>query len=108
VAILGTVLGSVYRGHLSVTGVPAAAAAIAKGSVVAGVRVAHALGSATLLGSVRSAFVQGMDTMLWACGAIALASAVLALLFLPRRADGVPAVPVSVGESDLERAGLEV
>ena len=88
VAILGTVLGSVYGSHLVVTGLPAAAAATAKSSVVAGVAVAHQLGSAALLGSVRHAFVQGMDTMLWVCGGIALASAILALIFLPRRAEG--------------------
>ena len=88
VAVLGTVLDSVYRSHLVVTGLPAAAAAAAKSGVVAGVAVAHALGSAALLDSARYAFVQGLDTMLWVCGGIALASAILALLFLPRRADG--------------------
>jgi MFS transporter, DHA2 family, multidrug resistance protein len=118
VAILGTVLGSVYRGHLNVTGLPAAAAAIAKGSVVAGVRVAQELRSAALLGSARSSFVQGMDTMLWVCAAIAIASAVLALIFLPRRADAAPAADgpaelagagrAAAGESDQEREGLEV
>jgi len=113
VAVLGTVLASVYRSHLVVTGLPAAAAAAAKSSVVAGVAVAHALGSAALLDSARSAFVQGMDTMLWVCGGIALASAILALLFLPRRADGAPgaaadAPPVATGESARDRAELEV
>ena len=112
VAVLGTVLNSVYRSHLAVTGLPAAAAAAAKSSVVAGVAVAHALGSAALLDSVRHAFVQGMDTMLWVCGGIALASAILALLFLPRRADGTPggagASPVATGESGSDRAELEV
>ena len=53
VAVLGTVLDSVYRSHLVVTGLPAAAAAAAKSSVVAGVGVAHQLGSASLLDSVR-------------------------------------------------------
>src|SRR5271166_1035083 len=118
VAVLGTVLNSVYRSHLAVTGLPAAAAAAAKSSVVAGVAVAHALGSAALLDAVRHAFVQGMDTMLWVCGGIALASAILALLFLPRWAEGVPgasgvpggagAAPVPTGESGPERAELEV
>jgi MFS transporter, DHA2 family, multidrug resistance protein len=118
VAVLGTVLSSVYRGHLSVTGLPAGAAAIARGSVVAGVRVAHELGSAALLDSARSAFVQGVDTMLWVCGGIAIASAVLALIFLPRRADAVPAgagAPqqgeeglATAGEKGQEREGLEV
>jgi hypothetical protein len=109
------VLESVYRGHLDVTGLPAAAATAAKSSVVAGVAVAHELGSAALLDSVRHAFVQGMDTMLWICGGIALASAILALLFLPRRAEGAPGSPeaddellAAAGESGSERAQLEV
>jgi MFS transporter, DHA2 family, multidrug resistance protein len=93
IAVLGTVLGSVYRGHLALTGLPAAAAAQAKSSVVAGVGVAHAAGSAALLESVRTAFVQGMDTMLWVCGGIALVSAVLAVIFLPRRPDGMTGAP---------------
>jgi EmrB/QacA subfamily drug resistance transporter len=117
VAVLGTVLGTVYRGHLSLHGLPATAAAAAKSSVVAGVGVAHALGSASLLHSARTAFVQGMDTMLWACGGIALASAVLALIFLPRRPDGMTGAPrggaaaavsSASGESGAERAQLEV
>jgi DHA2 family multidrug resistance protein-like MFS transporter len=112
VAILGTVLASVYRAHLVVTGLPAAAAAAAKSSVVGGVQVAHALGSAALLDSARGAFVHGMDTMLWACGGIALASAILALIFLPRRSGGIPgaddAIPTATGENDADRAQLEV
>ena len=116
VAILGTVLNSVYRGHLDVTGLPAAVANAAKGSVVAGVAIADRLGSAALLDSVRHAFVAGMDTMLWICGGIALVGAILAVLFLPRRAEGaaepgapVPQVPaaadVGAGESGAQRAG---
>jgi MFS transporter, DHA2 family, multidrug resistance protein len=114
VAVLGTVLGSVYRANLDVTGLPAAAASAAKSGVVAGVAVAHELGSAVLLDSVRTAFVHGMDAMLWVCGGIALASAILALLFLPRRADGITgarregAVSSAAGETGAERAQLEV
>ena len=88
VAVLGTVLSSVYRSHLVVTGLPDAAASAAKSSVVAGVAIAHKTGSASLLDSVRHAFVTGMDTMLWVCAGIALVSAILAAIFLPRRADG--------------------
>jgi MFS transporter, DHA2 family, multidrug resistance protein len=120
VAILGTVLNSVYRGHLDVTGLPAAVANAAKSSVVAGVAIADRLGSAALLDSVRHAFVVGMDTMLWVCGGIALVSAILAVIFLPRRAGGAagsaatPGAPVPVvtaaaadvgtGESRAQRA----
>jgi MFS transporter, DHA2 family, multidrug resistance protein len=98
VAILGTILGSVYRGHLTLTGLPTAAADAAKSSVAAGVGVAHQLNSVPLLGSVRHAFVSGMDVMLWICAGIALVSAVLAVIFLPRRAEGSPeAAQVPVG-----------
>jgi MFS transporter, DHA2 family, multidrug resistance protein len=111
VAVLGTVLGSVYRAHLAVAGLPAAAAAAAKSSVVAGVQVARALGSVSLLDGTRAAFVHGLDTMLWACGGIAVASAILALIFLPRRADGAPATDAAAPPADeegAERAQLEV
>jgi hypothetical protein len=52
--------------------------------------------------------------MLWTCGGIALVSAVLALLFLPRRNEGMTAVPAdgtlpaATGENDAQRAQLEV
>jgi MFS transporter, DHA2 family, multidrug resistance protein len=111
VAVLGTVLASVYRAHLSVAGLPAAAAATAKGSVVAGVQVAHELGSAALLGSARTAFVHGLDTMLWVCGGIALVSAILALFFLPRQAGAAAAgaePAAAAGETGAERAELGV
>jgi hypothetical protein len=104
VAILGTVLSSVYSSHLTVTGLPAAAADAVKSSVAAGVGVAHQVHSAALLDSVRHAFVSGMDTMLWICAGIALVSAILGAIFLPRRtqwaaepvAAGVAAEPVVV------------
>jgi Na+/proline symporter len=83
--------------------------------VVEGVAIAHRLGSAALLGSTRSAFVTGLDAMLWACGGIALASAILALIFLPRQAERTGWVdpagdtgPAAVGETGAERAELEV
>jgi MFS transporter, DHA2 family, multidrug resistance protein len=107
VAVLGTVLGSVYRTHLSLAGLPASAVAAAKSSVVGGVGVAHALGSAALLDEVRSAFVHGLDTMMWVCGGIAIGCAILALIFLPRRAEGV--VPAAEpGEIGADREHLEV
>jgi hypothetical protein len=107
------VLSSVYRSHLVVTGLPDAAASAAKSSVVAGVTIANQTGSVPLLDSVRHAFVAGMDTMLWACVGIALASAILAAIFLPRRADGEAAQPavtgaaeVAPGENRAQRAEL--
>jgi hypothetical protein len=112
VAVLGTVLSSVYRSHLVVTGLPDSVAAAAKSSVVAGVAIAHQAGSAPLLESVRHAFVSGMDALLWVCAGIALASAILAVIFLPRRTEGGGTAGAGVADDVLdasraERAELE-
>ncbi len=85
VALLGTVLSNGYTSRLSLAGLPPAAAAAVRSSVAGGVAVAHKLGSTALLDQVRIAFIHGMDIMLWTCGGIAIASALLALAFLPRR-----------------------
>jgi MFS transporter, DHA2 family, multidrug resistance protein len=84
-AILGTVLSTAYQSRLDLTGLPAAAASAVKSGISGGVAAAHELGSASLLYSVSTAFVHGLDVMLWCCAAIALAAAVLALAFLPRQ-----------------------
>jgi EmrB/QacA subfamily drug resistance transporter len=95
VAVLGTVLNSVYRSGLSVAGLSASAAAAARSSVAGGAAVAHAAGSAPLLHAVGVSYVHGMDVMLWVCAAIAAASALLGLVFLPRwaPAGAAPAGP---------------
>ena len=85
VAILGTLISNGYASRLSVQGLPAAAASAVRSSVAGGVAVAEKLGSVSLLQDVRTAFVHGMDIMLWTCGGIALAAALLAVAFLPRR-----------------------
>jgi MFS transporter, DHA2 family, multidrug resistance protein len=85
-AILGTVLSSAYQARLHLAGLPAAAASAVHSGISGGAAAAHALGSASLLGSVDSAFVHGLDVMLWCCAGIALAAALLALAFLPSRA----------------------
>jgi len=85
VAILGTLISSAYTAGVPRSGLSASVATLARSSVTGGVQAAHALRSATLLGEVRTAFVHGMDIMLWTCGGIALAAALLALAFLPRR-----------------------
>jgi MFS transporter, DHA2 family, multidrug resistance protein len=88
VAVLGTVLASAYQSHLSVSSLSSGVAAAAKSSVGTGVAVAAKLGSAPLLSAVRDAYASGVDLMLWVCAAIAIAAAVLAVLFLPRQAAG--------------------
>jgi MFS transporter, DHA2 family, multidrug resistance protein len=83
-AILGSVLSAGYLSHLSLSALPASAATAVRQSVFGGVAVAQKLGSASLLRSVRTAFVHGMDTALLLSAAFAIAGAMLAVLFLPR------------------------
>ena len=83
-AILGSALTTAYLAHLHLGGVPASGAAAIRRSIFGGVAVAHALHSPALLDSVRVAFVHGLDEALLISAAIAVAGAVLALVFLPR------------------------
>jgi EmrB/QacA subfamily drug resistance transporter len=94
VAILGTLISNAYTAGVPGSGLPSSMATLARSSVTGGVEAAHALRSAVLLDEVRAAFVHGMDIMLWTCGGIALAAALLALAFLPRR----PAVTAASAE----------
>ena len=84
VAVLGTVINSAYRSHLAVSGLPAVVAGAARQSIGVGIEVAGKLGSPQLLDAVRTAYVHGLDLMLWVCAGIAVACALLALAFLPR------------------------
>jgi DHA2 family multidrug resistance protein-like MFS transporter len=104
-AILGSVLSSVYLSHLVLAGLPVAAATAVKQSVFAGVAIAQQLGSASLLASVREAFVRGMDVALLVSAGIALVGLVLTLLFLPRAnalAENHPVQPLE----EREHAGV--
>jgi DHA2 family multidrug resistance protein-like MFS transporter len=105
VAVLGTILASAYQSHLHLPGIPAALTHPARSSVAAGVGVAGSMHSAPALRAVRSAYVDGLDIMLWTCGGIALAAALLAALFLP----GGPAAVAATRDgaapaSDLDEA----
>ncbi|MGH3245133.1 MAG: MFS transporter, partial [Trebonia sp.] len=77
VAILGTVISNAYSSGVAgaTAGLPAQAAAAVRSSVGAGVAVAGKLGSTSLADTIRTAFIHGMDLMLWTCGGIALACA---------------------------------
>jgi MFS transporter, DHA2 family, multidrug resistance protein len=98
VAVLGTVLSSVYRSKLTLTGLPADVVGAAKNSVGTGVAVALRLRSPQLLTAVHAAYADGVDVMLWVCAAIAIAAAVLAALFLPRQPGG-PVQPDGTGQA---------
>ena len=86
-AILGSALTAAYLAHLPLTGLPTAAAHAVRQSVFAGVAVAQQAGSPTLLHEVQRAFLHGMDLALILSASIALLGIVLALAFLPARAD---------------------
>jgi MFS transporter, DHA2 family, multidrug resistance protein len=109
VAVLGTILNTVYQGHLTGTGLPVALTGVAKSGVAAGVAVAREAHSAALLAAVRDSFVHGLDIMLWVCGGIGVASAPLAVAVLPprqrREATGA-AVPPETDETAVQGAEL--
>jgi len=104
VAVLGTVLSNGYTSRLVLSGLPAGAASAVRGSVAGGVAVAAKLGSVPLLDEVRTAFIHGMDIMLWTCAGIGIASALLALAFLPGRLTR-PEEPASSPERDQAQLG---
>jgi DHA2 family multidrug resistance protein-like MFS transporter len=104
-AILGSVLTAGYLAHLDLTGLSAPAAAAVRQSVFGGVAVADQAGSASLLASVRTAFTHGMDQALLVSAGIAVAGAVLTLLFLPRAAAAATVQTGSDKEADVVGAG---
>jgi EmrB/QacA subfamily drug resistance transporter len=106
VAVLGTVISNSYASGVAsaAAGLPAQAASAVRSSVGAGVAAAGQLGSSSLLDTVRSAFVHGMDLMLWTCGGIAVGCALLAVTFLRSR----QAAPVASDTSGSEASSLSV
>ncbi len=84
--VFGSVLSAVYLSRLTALGLPTAVADEAHQSIFAGIAIAGRTGSGALLSSVRSAFVSGMDSAFLVCACIGIAGAILAVLFIPRRA----------------------
>lgn len=86
IALLGTLLGATYRSKLNNVNVPHQLSDTVHSSITGGVAVAEKLKSPELLTTVRSAFVHGLDVMLWVSAAIAATAVILALIFMPSRA----------------------
>jgi len=84
IAILGSVLSTGYIGRLDLSGLPQSVAAAVRQSVFGGTAVARKIHSASLLGSVRTAFVHGMDLALVVSSGFALIGVILTLIFLPK------------------------
>jgi MFS transporter, DHA2 family, multidrug resistance protein len=107
VAVLGTIINDAYRNRLHLAGLPKAAASAVRAGIGAGVQVAHASGSTALLRMIRDAYVHGLGLMLWVCAGIAVASALLALFFLPRSVSGPgQTADVVVAADEVQRAEL--
>jgi MFS transporter, DHA2 family, multidrug resistance protein len=105
VAVLGTVLSSGYHARLDDGDVPSAVEDAVRSSVGAGIEVARQLDSSALAQTVRSAFVHGMDTVMLASAALTMLGAVIAVLYLPRRAAETPA-PASRAEAPVREAAV--
>jgi EmrB/QacA subfamily drug resistance transporter len=97
VAVIGSILASGYRSVVGATlaghNVPAVAATAIRSSVGGALEVAHhappALGAA-LAAVARHGFVHGMGLAMPVAAGVALAGAVVVLIFLPARAEGDP------------------
>jgi DHA2 family multidrug resistance protein-like MFS transporter len=88
VAILGSLLSSGYRADMdaAVSGLPASAADAARDSLGGAMAVAAHGGGSRLASAAQEAFVSGMHSAVIVAAAIALAGALIALVFLPARA----------------------
>ncbi|MFF7851449.1 MFS transporter [Streptomyces sp. NPDC007910] len=97
VAVLGSVLSSVYRGEIEghLGGVPAALRATAGESVEATLAVAEKLGPAgrDLVAPAHQAFLDAMHVTAIASAAIALVGAAVVAAFLPGRTPAAPDAP---------------
>jgi DHA2 family multidrug resistance protein-like MFS transporter len=99
-AILGSVLNGGYRSGLpaedpSLHGLAPSLVAAVRDGVVEAVQVAHATGSDALRVAARSAFVDGLDLMLWVGAGLAAAGAVVAATVMagqPATGESEPAV----------------
>ncbi|MNP26126.1 hypothetical protein D3C76_1189670 [compost metagenome] len=84
-ALLGSALNAAYRTRLALDGAPEAAAQAIRKSAAAGTAAAVKLGSPEMLAMIRSAYIHGMELLLWICAGSALVCLLLGLFFLPRK-----------------------
>jgi EmrB/QacA subfamily drug resistance transporter len=121
IALLGAVLGSVYRTHItpSLAGLPSAVQQQAASSIGATSAAAHELADAALLDphspsglspAVTSSFIDAQRTAMWTAAGIGAVGSLAALLWLPgpaarRRKVTAAAAPVAERETDATPAG---
>ncbi|MEU6002945.1 MFS transporter [Streptomyces sp. NPDC047197] len=90
IALLGSLLSSVYVDRLDTARLPDAAAQTAGDSVVAAHAVAERLGAPGLVDSADAAYIDGMVTVLLVSGIAALVTALLVAALLPKAAGTTP------------------
>ncbi|MDF2938117.1 MAG: transporter, partial [Paenibacillaceae bacterium] len=90
VALLGSALNAAYRTHLVLDGAPEAAVQAVRKSAAAGTAAAGKLGSQEMLAMIRSAYIHGMELLLWICAGSALACLLLGFFFLPGKLLAAP------------------
>ncbi|AXK33738.1 MFS transporter [Streptomyces armeniacus] len=105
VALLGSLLSGAYESRLDTDGLPSAAAAAARDSVVGAQAVGERLGAEAVAESARSAFLQGMGLVLVVCALASLAAAVLVALLLPNRRPGSKSVTDGMDMAPVDRDG---
>lgn len=106
VAILGAIFNANYRGSLELPGLPPETVDAARDSAPAGVEVARQLGSAELLTTVRTAFMDGMSVMLWAMCGIAIAGLLLTVVMLPPRVLATAKTDSTEGDASSDQDAL--
>jgi MFS transporter, DHA2 family, multidrug resistance protein len=110
VAVMGSILGSVYRSGLDVdrAGVPADAAASAEESIGSAWAVARELpdGGPALLDSARESFVDAFRVTNGVGVAIVLTTAAIVLVALRRRGERL--LPIEAPEPELAAGGVEL
>ena len=114
VAVLGSIMASVYGGRivdaLANTPLPAAVRAVASDSLAAALQVAARVGGPVGQGIVdeaRGAFVHAFQIGSLVTGAVALAGAVIALLFLPARPPEEEPVSITIDVEPSVQAAVE-
>ncbi|GAA1613883.1 MFS transporter [Actinoplanes couchii] len=108
VAVLGAVVSSVYRDHLTApAGLPADVVETARESIAGAYAVAGQAGPAApaLLDVANASFVTAMHYAAIGSTVFALLGAVVAVLWLPGKRRSEPVVPTTAGEPDRELAG---
>jgi hypothetical protein len=84
IAVLVSVLNSVYRASVTVPGLPVAVTDTVKDSVQAGLAVAERFADPELARAVRTAFLDGMHAEMWLSAGLAVVAAGVVVVAMPR------------------------